>query len=162
MTEELRGLRNHWPIPAAPQPVVIIGAGGIVNDAHLPAYRKAAFPVAGIYDIDASRARAIADQFDIANVYPTLAEAAEHRDVIFDVAVPPEYEFDVVGALPDGAAVLLQKPLGVNLADARRIRDLCQSQATEGCRQLSASFQPDDAGDWRSDRPRAAGRHRGR
>jgi predicted dehydrogenase len=31
---------------------VIIGAGGIVRNAHLPAYRKAGFPVAAIVDSD--------------------------------------------------------------------------------------------------------------
>ena len=33
-------------------PIVIIGAGGIVSDAHLPAYQKANFEVLGIYDPD--------------------------------------------------------------------------------------------------------------
>ena len=36
-------------------PIAIVGAGGIVNDAHLPAYRKAGFDVIGIYDVRAAR-----------------------------------------------------------------------------------------------------------
>ena len=43
-------LQQAWPMPSTPRPIVIIGAGGIVKDAHLPAYRKAGFLVAGPYD----------------------------------------------------------------------------------------------------------------
>ena len=35
-------------LPRNPRPIVILGAGGIVHDAHLPAYRKAGYPVFGI------------------------------------------------------------------------------------------------------------------
>ena len=45
-------------MPSSPRPIVIIGAGGIVKDAHLPAYKIAGFPVAGIYDIDSGKGRA--------------------------------------------------------------------------------------------------------
>ena len=45
-------LKNSWPLPSLPKPIAIIGAGGIVNDAHMPAYRKANFEVLGLYDID--------------------------------------------------------------------------------------------------------------
>ena len=33
-------------------PIAIVGAGGIVQYAHLPAYRKAGFPVVGLFDRD--------------------------------------------------------------------------------------------------------------
>lgn len=35
-------------LPDHPRPIVMIGAGGIVKDAHLPAYRKAGFTVWGL------------------------------------------------------------------------------------------------------------------
>jgi predicted dehydrogenase len=35
----------------------MIGADGIVTDAHLPAYRLAGFPVAGTFDLDGEKAR---------------------------------------------------------------------------------------------------------
>lgn len=44
---------NQAPaLPQSPRPIVLIGAGGIVRDAHLPAYAKAGFDVAGVYDLD--------------------------------------------------------------------------------------------------------------
>jgi hypothetical protein len=33
----LPDLRQTWPLPARPRPIVLIGAGGIVQDAQLPA-----------------------------------------------------------------------------------------------------------------------------
>ncbi|HYH55149.1 MAG TPA: hypothetical protein VD772_00975, partial [Anseongella sp.] len=35
-------------LPAKRRPILVIGAGGIVGDAHLPAYEKAGFEVFGI------------------------------------------------------------------------------------------------------------------
>ena len=49
MPIDLSALRQSWPLPRAPRPIVIVGAGGIVNDAHLPAYRLAGLPVALAY-----------------------------------------------------------------------------------------------------------------
>ena len=44
-------LNYQWPLPSQPRPIAIIGSGGIVKDAHLPAYQKAEFKVLGVYDI---------------------------------------------------------------------------------------------------------------
>jgi len=41
--------------PEMRRPIVLIGAGGIVRDAHLPAYRKAGFTVASIFDANQER-----------------------------------------------------------------------------------------------------------
>jgi len=46
----IKNLSQTWPIPSKLSPIVIIGTGGIVKDAHLPAYKKAGFQVAGLYD----------------------------------------------------------------------------------------------------------------
>jgi hypothetical protein len=42
--------------PEEKRPIVIIGAGSIVNIAHLPAYELAGFEVAGIFDLDKDKA----------------------------------------------------------------------------------------------------------
>jgi predicted dehydrogenase len=135
-------LQQHWPAPARPRPIVIIGCGGIVNDAHLPAYRKADLPVLGVFDVDPARAAATAKQWNIARVFGSLGEAVGQPGVVFDVAVPPEFEFDVVNQLPDGATVQLQKPMGVDLADARRIRDACRRKKLIASVNLQLRFAP--------------------
>jgi len=78
------------PMPKAPFPIVVIGAGGIVHDAHLPAYRQAGFPVAALVDADAQKAAALAQQFGISLATDSL-EQAIHKSpqrAIFDLAVP--------------------------------------------------------------------------
>ena len=45
-------LNYQWPLPSQSRPIAIIGSGGIVKDAHLPAYQKAEFEVLGIFDIN--------------------------------------------------------------------------------------------------------------
>lgn len=116
------------PMPHTPAPIVIIGAGGIVNDAHLPAYRRAGFAVAGIYDVDGDKARQRAAAFAIPRVYESLAQAVSQAPAgaVYDVAVPAAAILDILPHLPDGAGVLLQKPLGDDLAAARAICDLCR------------------------------------
>src|ERR1017187_7171064 len=64
-------------------PIIVIGAGGIVRDAHLPAYSKAGFRLAGIYDLEVQKAKTLADQYGIPTPktrslawWPTRATAA--------------------------------------------------------------------------------------
>ena len=47
----------------------IVGAGGIVNYAHLPAYKKAGFRVVGILDKNREQAEKTARQHGIPKVY---------------------------------------------------------------------------------------------
>jgi predicted dehydrogenase len=100
----------------------ICGAGGIVNDAHLPAYRKAGFRVAGICDRDREKAARTAARFGIEKVYSSLEElAADPQVQIADVAVPATENLGVVEVLAGaGKALLIQKPLAEDLDTARR------------------------------------------
>jgi predicted dehydrogenase len=123
----MTALQQAWPMPSAPRPIVIIGTGGIVKDAHLPAYRKAGFTVAGLYDPDQARAEALAREWAIPHVFASIAEAAD-ADAVFDVAAPPVAHRDILAALPEGATVLLQKPMGLDLAAATAIRDICHAR----------------------------------
>lgn len=117
-------------LPRSPMPIVSIGAGGIVNDAHYPAYRKAGFSVAGLYDADANRAAKMAASFNVPTIYASLQQAIEQApaNAVFDVAVPASAILDILPHIPDGRAVLIQKPMGETLADARKILDLCRSK----------------------------------
>ena len=51
---------QSWPMPKSPMPIVIFGAGSIVSDAHLPAYKFSNLPVKGIYDPDYEKAKKLA------------------------------------------------------------------------------------------------------
>ena len=134
-------LRQAWPRPSRPRPIVIIGAGGIVNDAHLPAYRLAEFPVAGIFDINRDRADALAATWGLKGV-PTLAEAAAVENAVFDLATPPAAHFDLLSALPEGAVALIQKPMGRDLDEASRILKLARARKLTAAVNFQLRFAP--------------------
>jgi predicted dehydrogenase len=111
-------------------PIYIIGAGGIVNTAHLPAYTIAGFNVQGIYDIQHERAVAAASNFNVPNVFATVEDMIAHApaNAVFDVAVPGSQTIGILNKLPEGATVLLQKPMGENYTEAKQILALTQQK----------------------------------
>ena len=117
-------------LPNKPLPIIIIGAGGIVKDAHLPAYAIAGFLVQGIFDIDLEKAQNLKKNFGIiGEVFETLEKAigtGQKYNAIFDLAVPAAHIANILEQLPDGAAVLIQKPMGENLQQAQEIIDICR------------------------------------
>jgi predicted dehydrogenase len=134
-------LRQSWPRPSAPKPIVIIGAGGIVNDAHLPAYRMANLPVAGVFDIDHDKARALAAKWDT-QAFATLEEAIATPNAVYDLALPPAAHVSVLPKLPEGAAVLLQKPMGRDLDDATAILNLARQRNLTAAVNFQLRFSP--------------------
>ena len=138
----IRDLRQSWPRPSAPKPIIVIGAGSIVRDAHLPVYKRLGFPVAGIFDVNVNASRERAAAFAIPRVFESIDEAASMRDVVFDVAIPPENIADVLERLPVGAAVLIQKPMGRDLADARRIVAICSARKLRAAVNFQLRFAP--------------------
>lgn len=141
MPIEVSTLRQSWPLPAAPRPIVIIGAGGIVNDAHMPAYRLAGFPVAGVFDLDGDKARALAARWDMP-AFATLEEAIATPNAVYDLALPPSAHLSVLPKLPDGAIVLLQKPMGSDLAEASAILKLCRHKKLVAAVNFQLRFSP--------------------
>jgi predicted dehydrogenase len=137
-------LVQSWPAPASPKPIVIVGAGGIIRDAHLPAYNKAGFTVSGVTDVDRERSNALARDHAIANVYDDLraASADAGADVVYDIAVPPHVLPGLLPDLPDGAAVLMQKPMGADQAQAREIRAICRDKGLKAAVNFQLRFSP--------------------
>lgn len=137
-------LPQFWPAPATPRPIVLVGAGGIVRDAHLPAYAQAGLTVAGITDLDRARAEAVAADHAIGTVFddPAAAAAAHGTGAVYDLAVPPSAITSIVPALPDGAAVLMQKPMGSNQDEARAIRQLCRDKGLKAAVNFQLRFSP--------------------
>lgn len=126
------------------RPITIIGAGGIVRDAHLPAYRKAGFPVAAVCDRNRQRAQELAATFGIPAVYGNVVEAiaAAPADGVFDLATPPEAFVEILNLLPHGAAVLIQKPLGTCIQQADEIRSICRSRKLTAAVNFQLRFAP--------------------
>jgi predicted dehydrogenase len=129
-------------VPTRPRPIVIIGAGGIVRTAHLPVYQRLKFPVAGVYDIRPETSLETARRFDVARVFASLAEAAASPDAIFDLAVPGDQIAGVLKNLPRGSAVLIQKPMGEDLASARSIVNICRDLGLVAAMNFQLRFSP--------------------
>ena len=72
----------------------------------------------------------MAETFGVPAVHASLAEAVRKApaDAVFDVAVPAAHIASVLPELPDGSPVLIQKPLGDNLEQARSLRDICSQK----------------------------------
>lgn len=135
-------LRQAWPRPSSPRPIVVIGAGSIVRDAHLPVYARQGFPVAGIFDVNEAAARERAETFGVPRVFSSLTDALATEGAVFDVAVPPGEIAGILGGMPEGAAVLIQKPPGSDLEGARRIRELCAERELVAAVNFQLRFAP--------------------
>ncbi|HJZ47558.1 MAG TPA: Gfo/Idh/MocA family oxidoreductase [Roseiflexaceae bacterium] len=111
--------------PKADYGIGIVGCGGIVNYAHLPAYAAHQLRVLGCYDLNAEAARKTAADHGIPIVYETLdALLADQRIEIVDIAVPAWHQRAIAEqALAAGKHLLCQKPLAEELPDAEAIAD---------------------------------------
>ncbi len=138
-------LSQAWSTVSAARPIVFIGAGGIVRCAHLPAYQRLGLPVLGLHDARHEVAQAVAAQFGVSATYRTIEEAVEagRRDgAIFDVAVPAEAVGRVLPMLPEESFVLIQKPLGRDLPEARQLLELCRRRRLRAAVNFQLRFSP--------------------
>ena len=102
--------------------IAIVGAGGIVNYAHLPAYKRAGFKVIGITDKNADAAKKTAEEHGIPNVYPAVEALLRDPQVeIVDIAVYPAGQAEIVEkAAAAGKHMLCQKPFADEYSKAAR------------------------------------------
>jgi predicted dehydrogenase len=125
-------------------PIYIIGAGGIVNTAHLPAYRLAGFNVQGIFDIDVEKATKTSIDFNIPKVFTSIGEMiAQLPDkAILDIAIPGSQMLPVLEQLPEGTRVLLQKPMGDNYEEAKNILSLTRRKKMQAGINFQLRYAP--------------------
>jgi predicted dehydrogenase len=107
----------------------IVGAGGIVRYAHLPAYRAAGFRVVGLTDLDAAKAAAVAAEVGIDRVYPDVAALlADPAVEIIDVAVYPGAQPAIVErSIGAGRHVLCQKPFALDYGTGLRMVEAAEA-----------------------------------
>lgn len=104
-----------------------IGAGMIMSECHLAAYKEAGFPVVAIASRTPANAKKVAERWGIPRVHDTPEQLIEDSSIeIIDLAFPPEQQPALIRhALkqPHVKAILAQKPLALSLADAIQLRD---------------------------------------
>ena len=107
-----------------------IGAGFIMRDCHLVAYRQAGFNPVAIASRNPSRAQAVAAECGIPHCYATCAELLADREIeVLDIAVPPDVQPAIIReAVQHGdhiRGILAQKPLAMSYPEAKECVDLC-------------------------------------
>lgn len=107
-------------------PIAIVGAGAIVQAAHLPAYESGGLSVHGLFDVDRDRAEDVATRYSVPVVYPDLDALMSDPAVgVVDVAIPAAHQPAVVdAALRSGHHVLTQKPFAPDLRTAVELVEL--------------------------------------
>src|SRR6185437_4421309 len=108
-----------------------VGAGFIMRDVQLVAYRNAGYNVAAITSRTPEIAREVADLRAIPRVYDNLDDMLDSGTIdILDVAVPPDQQLGIVRKAVRRKrrvkGILAQKPLATNLEDACAIVGLCR------------------------------------
>ena len=116
--------RKDWRIGCA-------GAGFIMRDCHLVAYRQAGFNPVAIASRVPDNARVVATRHGIGRVHPAFAELLADPEVeVLDLAVPPNAQPSLIReAVRRGAGrlrgILAQKPLALSVAAARACVEEC-------------------------------------
>jgi predicted dehydrogenase len=108
----------------------VIGAGFIVRDIQLVAYREAGFTVSAIASRTPSKAREVAALRAIPKVYDTFRELLADSSVeIVDIAVPPDVQPAVVREAVRHKhikGILAQKPLAMSSREGEEMVEGCE------------------------------------
>ncbi|MGA2269835.1 MAG: Gfo/Idh/MocA family oxidoreductase [Bryobacteraceae bacterium] len=117
-------LRKDWRIGA-------IGAGFIMRDVQLPAYRKAGYSVVALAGKPLSQAREVAELRGIPRVYDTYQELLADPSIeVVDIAVPPDLQPGVISEAIHQAGhirgILAQKPLAMSYRGACSVVEACE------------------------------------
>jgi hypothetical protein len=107
-----------------------IGAGFIMRDCHLVAYRQAGFNPVAIAAHRLESARAVAERHQIARCHASVAELLADKDVeVLDIAVPPDVQPGIIRQAVAHKShirgILAQKPLALSVREARECVELC-------------------------------------
>lgn len=124
-------LNIHPTLPTQKDvPIGIIGSGFIVNDCHLPAYRKTGFNPAAIAARNPVRAKEVADQHSIGKVHSSIDALLDDTSLqVLDVAVPPNAQLEIILKACQKKhvrGILAQKPLGMDYAEAVKAVQSCE------------------------------------
>ncbi|MFQ5828147.1 MAG: Gfo/Idh/MocA family protein [Candidatus Methylomirabilia bacterium] len=103
--------------------VGIIGLG--FGQAHVPAFQANGCQVIAVCQRDLAKARAVAEKYGVPRTFTRWEELLEQaRPDIVVIATPPHLHHPIaLAAVAGGAHVLCEKPLAMNLAEAREMTE---------------------------------------
>jgi predicted dehydrogenase len=129
MTATIRTQLEEATLPALPKKkdfsIGCIGAGFIMNDCHLVAYRNAGFNPVAISSLPDGSRDSVAKRHNIGKVYDTWQQLVDDTAIeILDIAVPPDVQMDVIRYAAKKShlkGIQAQKPAAMSLAEVREI-----------------------------------------
>ena len=124
-------LKIHSPLPKRKDwRIGVLGSGFIVNDCHLVAYGKAGFNPVAIASRTRAHALKVAQNHGIPTVYDHCDALLDDASIeVLDIAVPPNAQAGLIRAACErktARAILAQKPLGMNYAEAAEVVRACE------------------------------------
>ncbi len=114
--------------------VAVIGAGGAAQVVHLPILKRLGdVKVVGLVDRDVSKARTIAERFEVDSVASTLDELADSVpfEAVLVCSPTSEHESGVMAALAHGAHVMCERPFVRDSDAARRLIEAASEAGRE-------------------------------
>lgn len=113
-------------------PIGCLGAGFIMRDCQLVAYRQAGFNPVAIASRDRARAEEVARHHNLARVHDTYEQVLSDPGVeILDIAVPPDAQPALIHAACRHAGkikgILAQKPLAMSVREAKECVEVCKA-----------------------------------
>ena len=124
----------------------LIGAGAIVQVAHLPVLKKLkTVEVAAICDVDLPKARALAERFQIKDVFDDIEDLLDHEKIDAILVATPNHlhEPHVLAGLAAGCHVLVEKPGSLSAAGEARIARLAEKQGRSVMVGMTHRYRPD-------------------
>lgn len=107
-----------------------VGAGFIMRDCHLVAYRDAGFNPIAIASRSREATQAVAAMRGVARCHASIDHLLADPDVeVLDIAVPPDIQPSVIDRAlnysPNLLGILAQKPLAMSYREAHKIVEAC-------------------------------------
>lgn len=108
---------------ASPITVGLVGAGGIAMEHVLALQTIPNVKIVAVCDVDERRAQSLARRFEIPKAYGSLAAMLNDSrlDVVHVLTPPSTHVSLALEAIAGGCDVFVEKPLGMNSADCRRL-----------------------------------------
>ncbi len=124
----------------------LIGAGAIVQVAHLPVLKKLkTVEVVAICDVDLPKARALAERFQIKDVFDDIEDLLDHEQIDAILVATPNHlhEPHVLAGLAAGCHVLVEKPGSLTAAGEARIGRLAEKKGRSVMIGMTHRYRPD-------------------
>ncbi|WP_028783810.1 Gfo/Idh/MocA family protein [Thalassobacillus devorans] len=99
----------------------IIGVGGIATQRHIPAFKSLSdqVEITAIQDVNVTRARQVAEEFEIPQVFEDYGTLFEHVDAV-SICTPNKFHAEIsIAALEAGVHVLCEKPMAMTTEEGK-------------------------------------------